>query len=96
MLALLTRTAHDSYADELARPGVAWLVMEQDGSLTGPDGSGVPWPEARPDVAWGTSDLFREGAPVAAFSAGNAPRWSRWVWLSRMRATRPAVAARMA
>ena len=67
MLALLTRTAHDSYADELARPGVAWLVMEQDGSLTGPDGSGVPWPEARPDVAWGTSDLFREGAPVAAF-----------------------------
>ena len=67
MLTLLTRTAHDSYADELARPGVGWLIMEVDGSLTGPDGSGVPWPEARPEVAWGTSDLFRAGAPVAAF-----------------------------
>ena len=41
--------------------------MEPDGGLTGSDGSGVPWPEARPEVAWGTSDLFRAGAPVAAF-----------------------------
>ncbi len=67
MLALLTRPAHDAFADRLARPGVEWLVMEPDGSLTGADGSGVPWPEARPEIAWGTSDLFREGAPVAAF-----------------------------
>ena len=67
MLALLTRTAHDSYAGELARPGVEWLVMEPDGGLTAADGAGVPWPEARPEVAWGTSDLFRAGAPVAAF-----------------------------
>ncbi len=67
MLALLTRTAHDSFAARLDRPGVEWLVMEADGSLTGPDGSAVPWPEARPEVAWATSDLFRPGAPVAAF-----------------------------
>ncbi len=67
VLALLTRTAHDSFADRLARPGVEWLVMERDGSLTGPDGAALPWPEARPEVAWGTSDLFRPGAPVAAF-----------------------------
>ncbi|HEX7459670.1 MAG TPA: hypothetical protein VF279_03505, partial [Acidimicrobiales bacterium] len=67
VLALLTRTAHDSFAHGLDRPGVEWLVMEADGSLTGADGSGVPWPEARPDLAWGTSDLFREGAPLAAF-----------------------------
>ncbi|HEX7442644.1 MAG TPA: D-2-hydroxyacid dehydrogenase, partial [Acidimicrobiales bacterium] len=67
MLTLLTRTAHDSFARSLDRPGVEWLVMETDGSLTGADGAGVPWPEARPDVAWGTSDLFRDGAPLAAF-----------------------------
>ena len=57
----------DAYADELVRPGVEWLIMEPDGGLTGSDGAGVPWPEARPEVAWGTSDLFRAGAPVAAF-----------------------------
>jgi phosphoglycerate dehydrogenase-like enzyme len=67
VLALLTRTAHDSFAPALARPDVDWLVMETDGSLTDADGAQVPWPAARPDVAWGTSDLFREEAPVAAF-----------------------------
>ena len=67
MLTLLTRTAHDSFSRGLDRPGVEWLVMETDGSLTGADGAGVPWPDARPEVAWGTSDLFREGAPLAAF-----------------------------
>ena len=67
MLVLLTRPAHDVFADRLARPGVDWLVMEGDGSLTDGGGAGVPWPEARPEIAWGTSDLFREGAPVTAF-----------------------------
>jgi phosphoglycerate dehydrogenase-like enzyme len=67
VLVLLTRTAHDSFATELSRPGVEWLVMEPDGHLTGPDGKAVAWAEARPEVAWGTSDLFRSGAPVAAF-----------------------------
>ena len=67
MLALVTRTAHDSFAGELSRPGVEWLVMESDGSLTGPDGAAVEWAEARPEVAWGTSDLFRTGAPAGAF-----------------------------
>jgi len=67
VLVLLTRPAHDTFADTLARPGVDWLVMEGDGSLTGPDGAAVALDDARPEVAWGTSDLFREGAPVAAF-----------------------------
>jgi len=67
VLALLTRTAHDSFAPQLARSGVEWMVMEADGGLTGRSGAQVPWPEARPEVAWGTSDLFREGAPLAAF-----------------------------
>ncbi len=67
VLTLLTRTAHDSFAERLSRPGVEWLVMELDGSLTGPDGAPVAWADARPEVAWGTSDLFRPGGPVAAF-----------------------------
>jgi phosphoglycerate dehydrogenase-like enzyme len=67
VLTLLTRTAHDSFADQLARPDVSWLIMEADGSLTGDSGAGVAWAEARPEAAWGTSDLFREGAPLAAF-----------------------------
>ena len=41
--------------------------MEADGSRPDAPGPVVPWPEARPEVAWGTSDLFREGAPLAAF-----------------------------
>ncbi len=67
MLVLCTSVAHDSFGDRLDRPGVEWLSMEDDGSLVDGAGSVVPWPEARPEIAWGTSDLFRVGAPVAAF-----------------------------
>ncbi len=67
MLVLLTDVARDSYGAELARPGLEWLTMEPDGSLRASDGSPVAWEEATPEVAWGTSDLFREGAPVGAF-----------------------------
>lgn len=67
MLVLCTSVAFDSFGDRLDRPGVEWLTMEDDGTLVDAAGSVVPWPEARPEVAWGTSDLFREGAPVAAF-----------------------------
>ena len=67
MLILCTSVARDSFAARLDRPGVEWLTMEADGTLLDADGSVVPWPEARPEVAWGTSDLFREGAPVGAF-----------------------------
>jgi phosphoglycerate dehydrogenase-like enzyme len=67
MLILCTSVARDSFGDRLDRPGIEWLAMEADGSLVDGNGSTVPWPEARPEVAWGTSDLFREGAPVGAF-----------------------------
>ena len=67
MLLLCTSVAHASFGDRLDRPGIEWLTMEADGSLLDGSGAVVPWPEARPEVAWGTSDLFREGAPVAAF-----------------------------
>ncbi len=67
MLVLCTTVAHRSFGGRLARPGIDWLTMEEDGALVGADGATVPWPEARPEVAWGTSDLFRPGAPVGAF-----------------------------
>ena len=67
MLILCTSVAHDTYGDRLTRPGVTWLTMEADGTLHDGSGAYVPWAEARPEVAWGTSDLFREGAPVGAF-----------------------------
>jgi phosphoglycerate dehydrogenase-like enzyme len=67
MLVFCTSVAHDSFGDRLDRPEVTWLTMQGDGTLTDGRGAVVPWPEARPEVAWGTSDLFREGAPLAAF-----------------------------
>jgi phosphoglycerate dehydrogenase-like enzyme len=67
MLILCTSVAHDAFGDRLTRPGIEWLTMEDDGTVVDRTGAPVPWTEARPDVAWGTSDLFREGAPVGAF-----------------------------
>jgi len=67
MLVLCTSVAHDSFGHRLDRSGLEWLTMEMDGTVTDGAGTAVPWPEARPEVAWGTSDLFREGAPLAAF-----------------------------
>ncbi len=67
MLILCTSVAHDAFGDRLTRPGIEWLTMEDDGTVIDRTGAAVPWTEARPDVAWGTSDLFREGAPVGAF-----------------------------
>jgi len=67
MLILCTSVARDAFGPALDRPGIEWVTMEADGTLIDTSGAPVPWSEARPEVAWGTSDLFREGAPVGAF-----------------------------
>jgi phosphoglycerate dehydrogenase-like enzyme len=67
MRVLLTAVAHQSFGAQLDRPGVDWLLIDEDGGLSDPQGQRVPGDEARPDIAWGTSDLFREGAPLVAF-----------------------------
>jgi phosphoglycerate dehydrogenase-like enzyme len=67
MLIFCTSVAHDTFGARLDRPGLEWLTMGLDGTLLDGSGAAVPWPEARPEVAWGTSDLFREGAPLGAF-----------------------------
>jgi phosphoglycerate dehydrogenase-like enzyme len=67
VLILLTSVAHESFAAQLDRPGLEWLTVQPDGTLRDGDGEPVPWDQARPEVAWATSDLFREGAPIGAF-----------------------------
>jgi phosphoglycerate dehydrogenase-like enzyme len=64
---LLTAAAYRSFGADLSRPGVDWLLMNEDGGLCEPDGLSVPREDARPKIAWGTSDLFREGAPLGSF-----------------------------
>src|SRR5271156_6061685 len=68
MRVLLTAVAYYSYGAMLARPQIQWLLMGEDGSIRDPDGEKVTNENAQPDIAWGTSDLFREGAPLAPFS----------------------------
>src|SRR5277367_3319316 len=67
MLVLLTAVAYQSYGAMLARPQIQWLLMGEDGSIRDPDGEKVTNENAQPEIAWGTSDLFREGAPLAPF-----------------------------
>ena len=67
MRVLLTAVAHRSFGAELSRPEVDWLLMNDDGSLRDQRGSSIDREDARPGVAWGTSDLFRAGAPLASF-----------------------------
>lgn len=64
---LLTRPAHDRFWPAVARSGTIPLVMEDDGSLTRAEDEPVDRQRAAPEVAWGTSDLFTEGAPLRPF-----------------------------
>jgi phosphoglycerate dehydrogenase-like enzyme len=64
---LLTAVAYDSFGAHLSRPGVEWLLMNEDGGLCAPDGPPIPWEDAHPGIAWGTSDLFRQAAPLGPF-----------------------------
>jgi len=67
MQVLLTAVAYDLFGANLSRPGVDWLLMNEDADLCQPDGLSIPREDARPNIAWGTSDLFREGAPLEPF-----------------------------
>jgi phosphoglycerate dehydrogenase-like enzyme len=67
MVILLTAVAHRSFGARLDRREVDWLPMNDDGSLCDEGGASIAPGDARPDIAWGTSDLFRDGAPLVAF-----------------------------
>jgi phosphoglycerate dehydrogenase-like enzyme len=64
---LLTAVAHDTFGLQLQRDGVEWLIMDDDGGLRDESGAAVGPEAADPEIAWGTSDLFREGAPLRRF-----------------------------
>lgn len=67
MKVLLTSVAHERFWEKLSRPGVAPLIMDKDGRLRTGAGDAVDRDAADPEVAWGTSDLFAEGAPIRPF-----------------------------
>jgi phosphoglycerate dehydrogenase-like enzyme len=67
MHVLTTAVAHRSFGAQLDRPEVDWLLLDRDGSLRDERDAPIAPDEAHPDIAWGTSDLFREGAPLLAF-----------------------------
>ncbi|MGA2932612.1 MAG: hypothetical protein ABSE98_11065, partial [Acidimicrobiales bacterium] len=67
MQVLLTAVAYRSFGALLSRPGVDWLLMNEDGALSDPGGTLIAREDAHPNIAWGTSDLFREGAPLVPF-----------------------------
>ena len=68
MQLLLTSVAADRFGEQVRAvdPDVTFLRMLDDGTLLGPDGA-VDRDEARPDVAWGTADLFADGHPLGPF-----------------------------
>ncbi|HEX5265134.1 MAG TPA: NAD(P)-dependent oxidoreductase, partial [Acidimicrobiales bacterium] len=67
MRVVLTAAAHERWWPRLERPGVEPLILGVDGGLVLASGAGVARDEADPEVAWGTSDLFDEGAPLRPF-----------------------------
>ena len=67
MRVLLTAVAHESFASLLEREEVDWVMMETDGTVRDVHGSAFSPESPAPEVAWGTSDLFREGAPLMPF-----------------------------
>ena len=79
MRCLITAPAHAAFASRLERDGVDWLILGDDGDVRDVSGSAVAPGDAEPDIAWGTSDLFREGAPLVSFFSlmlkSSALRW---------------------
>jgi phosphoglycerate dehydrogenase-like enzyme len=69
MQVVLTAVAYESFGAQISRSGVDWLVMNEDGTLSDPHGAPQERADAHPEIAWGTSDLFREGAPLVPFFA---------------------------
>ncbi len=68
MQLLLTRVAAERFGERVRTvdPDVTFLRMQDDGTILGPDGV-VDRDDARPDVAWGTADLFADGHPLGPF-----------------------------
>ncbi len=67
MHVLLSATAHDRFWPRVARSGVAPVVLCDDGRLSLADGSAACLDEVRPEVAWGTSDVFPDLAKRRRF-----------------------------
>ena len=67
MRVLMTAAAHARHGYRLEGSGVEPVLLASDGSLRLGDGEPLGRDEAAPEVAWGTSDLYAEGAPLRPF-----------------------------
>jgi phosphoglycerate dehydrogenase-like enzyme len=79
VLVLLTSVALESFGAQLDRPGVEWITLGLDGTVRDGSGDEIGWDGARPEVAWGTSDLFRADAPIRSFFSA-LPRLDSLRW----------------
>ena len=79
MRVFLSSVAHERFWSVVSRPGLEPVLLEPDGGVRGADGTAVAPEVVDAEVAWGTGDLFLEGAPGRAFFelVGRAPslRW---------------------
>jgi phosphoglycerate dehydrogenase-like enzyme len=67
MQVLLTSSTYRTFGPLLARPQIEWVLVSEDGSFRDPRGAPIIIEDARPSIAWGTSDLYRDRAQLASF-----------------------------
>jgi phosphoglycerate dehydrogenase-like enzyme len=67
MRVLLTAVAYERYWAGLDRSGLEPLLFGRDGQIRTESGQPVAAEAADPEVAWGTSDLYLDGAPLRPY-----------------------------
>ena len=67
MLVILTATAHERFWPSLDRPGLEPVLVHEGGRITDGGGTTIDREDADGEVAWGTSDLYADGAPFRPF-----------------------------
>jgi phosphoglycerate dehydrogenase-like enzyme len=64
---LLTAVAHERYWNRFDRRGLEPLIFDGDGQIRVKGGLHIERDTADPEVAWGTSDLYFDGAPLRPY-----------------------------
>jgi len=67
VLVILTEAAYERFWTSVARPGLRPVLVHPGGRLTDDTGATIDRERADGEVAWGTSDLYAEGAPFRPF-----------------------------
>ena len=67
MLVILTAAAHDRHWPDVVRPEVRPVLIHPGGGITDEAGAAIDRDQADGEVAWATSDLYADGAPMRPF-----------------------------